>query len=467
MIKYIVFLIVLLIMAILSREHYSKYKGINGGIAAMFFYGMAETIYTKLEDFINLDMLVRRVRKLYVVSPKKAYEIAKEYIIKSITCTLLVVFFGVVLAGIVEITRKEDGLNLIKRSDYQGNTKEEKISLDVDNQIYEYMLQVEPVEYSKEEFEQKASDIFLELESQILGNNTSLDSVTEDLELVTVSDDGEFTIRWESGDTDYISSYGKIEYEQNDLPKKTFISATICYLEYEQSHTYNITICRKETVNKYIQSATDALDKLEINDRTSKEIVLPSEIDGVKVSLVHGKTNTLFFIIIGIVVGVALIIFRQEKLKENVEKRDQELLEKYPVFVNKMWLLIGTGMNIKDALIRIVKDNREKDILEKEIMYTINQIESGYSEFAAYEELGARLGLAPYSRIMNRISQNIRKGNKDLRKLMEEEVFLALNERRECVKKKGEEASTKMLFPMIILLGIVMVIVMFPALSSF
>ena len=124
-------------------------------------------------------------------------------------------------------------------------------------------------------------------------------------------------------------------------------------------------------------------------------------------------------------------------------------------------------MNIKDALIRIVKDNREKDILEKEIMYTINQIESGYSEFAAYEELGARLGLAPYSRIMNRISQNIRKGNKDLRKLMEEEVFLALNERRECVKKKGEEASTKMLFPMIILLGIVMVIVMFPALSSF
>ena len=80
MIKYIVFLIVLLIMAILSREHYSKYKGINGGIAAMFFYGMAETIYTKFEDFINLDMLVRRVRKLYVVSPKKACEIAKEYI---------------------------------------------------------------------------------------------------------------------------------------------------------------------------------------------------------------------------------------------------------------------------------------------------------------------------------------------------------------------------------------------------
>ena len=75
MIKYIVFVIVLLIMAILSREHYSKYKGINGGIAAMFFYGMSETIYTKLEDFINLDMLVRRVRKLYVVSPKKAYEI--------------------------------------------------------------------------------------------------------------------------------------------------------------------------------------------------------------------------------------------------------------------------------------------------------------------------------------------------------------------------------------------------------
>lgn len=34
-------------------------------------------------------------------------------------------------------------------------------------------------------------------------------------------------------------------------------------------------------------------------------------------------------------------------------------------------------------------------------------------------------------------------------------------------KKKGEEAGTKLLFPMIVLLGIVMVIVISPAIMNF
>ena len=38
-----------------------------------------------------------------------------------------------------------------------------------------------------------------------------------------------------------------------------------------------------------------------------------------------------------------------------------------------------------------------------------------------------------------------------------------MEDRKEYAKKKGEKASTKLLFPMIILMTVVIVIIMFPA----
>lgn len=43
----------------------------------------------------------------------------------------------------------------------------------------------------------------------------------------------------------------------------------------------------------------------------------------------------------------------------------------------------------------------------------------------------------------------------------------AMQTRKEMAKRKGEEAGTKLLLPMVVLLGVVMVIVMLPAIINF
>jgi hypothetical protein len=48
-----------------------------------------------------------------------------------------------------------------------------------------------------------------------------------------------------------------------------------------------------------------------------------------------------------------------------------------------------------------------------------------------------------------------------------EEEAAALQLKKELAKRKGEEAGTKLLFPMILQLGIVMIIVIAPALLGF
>ena len=62
---------------------------------------------------------------------------------------------------------------------------------------------------------------------------------------------------------------------------------------------------------------------------------------------------------------------------------------------------------------------------------------------------------------------NIRKGNSELLSLLSEESKKAFEERMEKVRKTGEEAGTKLLMPMIIMLVIVMIMIMIPAYMAF
>ena len=50
--------------------------------------------------------------------------------------------------------------------------------------------------------------------------------------------------------------------------------------------------------------------------------------------------------------------------------------------------------------------------------------------------------------------------------LLEQEAEDAFEERKSMARKLGEEAGTKMLFPMILMLGAVMLILAFPAMRS-
>ena len=65
------------------------------------------------------------------------------------------------------------------------------------------------------------------------------------------------------------------------------------------------------------------------------------------------------------------------------------------------------------------------------------------------------------------LGQNIKKGTKDISRMLEEEAKDAFELRKSMAKQKGEEAGTKLLIPMIIMLVIVMVIVMVPSMMNF
>ena len=94
-------------------------------------------------------------------------------------------------------------------------------------------------------------------------------------------------------------------------------------------------------------------------------------------------------------------------------------------------------------------------------------MQSGIPETAAYERYGMRCRLPSYLKLGTLLGQNLRKGNKDLSRLLEEESREAFEDRKALAKKLGEECESKLLLPMLLLLVTILIMVMYPAAVSF
>ena len=71
-----------------------------------------------------------------------------------------------------------------------------------------------------------------------------------------------------------------------------------------------------------------------------------------------------------------------------------------------------------------------------------------------------------YVRLGALLSQNLRKGTKGLTQLLKTEALQAFEDRKANARRRGEEAGTKLLLPMFLMLSVVLVIVIVPAFLS-
>ena len=150
-------------------------------------------------------------------------------------------------------------------------------------------------------------------------------------------------------------------------------------------------------------------------------------------------------------------------------------MEEYPKIVNQLVLYLGAGMNLKAAF-QIISEEYQEDYQTgkikfryayQELYVMMNQLGTGISEKTAYEDYAKRIGENCYLRFMTLVVQNLQKGAAGLLKALEEEEEAAFMKRLEQAKKLGEEAGTKLLFPMLILLIVVMAMIMMPAVFQF
>lgn len=159
-----------------------------------------------------------------------------------------------------------------------------------------------------------------------------------------------------------------------------------------------------------------------------------------------------------------LVFYIYDKDLENkLKKKYESIRADFPDMVGKLVLLVNAGMNLNRAWEKICVETKKKSPLYLELKATYLQIQGGKPEGEAYEEFARRCRVREITKFVTLVIQNLKKGSDDMVPLLRLQAEECWELRKQRAKQLGEEASAKLLIPMMIMFIGILIIVVLPA----
>lgn len=397
------------------------------------------------------------------------------YIKAGIVIVLSVILF--VCVYIYDNSRKiktdENGREILKRSTDAGAKESRELKVRAGEAEDYISVVVSGKAYDDEELREKFEEASNNLEQLILGENESLEDVRSDLNLLTEIPDTGISVAWELDNYDVMDIRGSLRQE-NLTEEGTLVklTAVLRYGEENASHEFYARVYPPglNQSEKLIQKINEYVRQADEDTKTEEYLPLPSTVDGMEIQWEYAENTRAFAVLIlGAGSACMLCVSDKQKRKKEEKERMNQMKTDYPQIINKFNLYLSAGMTVRRAWFRIASDyEREKSTAGirhayEEMIYTMHQIQGGAAEGEAYENYGSRCKIPVYRKFGTMLSQNLRKGSKGLCALLKKEAEEAYEERKNLAKKLGEEAGTKLMIPMFMMLAIVFVIVIVPS----
>jgi hypothetical protein len=370
------------------------------------------------------------------------------------------------------VETNDSGQPILERTSY-GNKKDEvALEVQMGDTSEEITVEVEGRTYRQEEVEQVLKEAEEHLKTRILGKNESLDAVSYDLDLITEIAESGVAVQWSVADATVLNSLGQLKGEA--WREEADVELTARLSLQEQERTVSITVHVVPSIEQEKAKEKQALyAKLEEeNEKTqSPYVVLPTSVNGKKISWYYPKENRAIYVfLLGIILTIGLWFQEKEAKKQAQETRRKKLLLEYPKLMSQITLYLGAGMTLRNAWFQMVseyeKKQQESSALYQELLHTKHEMESGLSESECYERFGMRCDHPTYRKFGMLLSQNLRKGARGLVEILRQESIDAFEERKRNARKLGEEAGTKLLLPMVLMLMVVIAMIVVPAYFS-
>ncbi len=477
----------------------------DGERLLMPFYRMAACVLSGL----GIDALEKigggGVRKrLEQWRPKGDIEVAaRRYYVRKLGLVMAVLFVGTVLACLVKFqsangTLLLEGKRITRGSFDQGNKKlvlkaslgkytggagsAEGLVRDEGGDGLPESFSVFEVEVhgqipAREQADALEKEFWEQLAKAALGQNRSPNAVSKEMNLVDGLEGYPFLVEWNSDRPDLVDSYGWVRVLEQGEEEQVCLKAKVRYEGWSWEHQLEITLVPPEKTEA--QKQYEALGELlAYSEETSRgEMIwdLPVEWEGREIHWEEEREDySLVLWSIALAAAVAVFFLMDKDLDARITEKEQKLKEAYPSVVNKLELYLGAGLNVRGAFFKIA-ENYTRDLANgkgtnpayEELLYTCHELQAGISESCAYERLGQRSGLQEYVRFGAILNQNLTKGSGRLLERLSEEADRSRQEQINRLRQRGEMASTKLLVPMVMMLGIIMIMIMLPAFGGF
>ena len=361
----------------------------------------------------------------------------------------------------------------IEKNDIGGEQKEISVQTEIDGQKRNTDIIVPERKYNEKEILYQTEKVKKYIYSHYLGNNKSSDNVTKNLSLVRKVDGSMFNISWTSSNENIVADDGKVECEKITELESVELTAVLMYEQYKEKLKFNITVhpVKRKEEESIWDEWRKLFEKSIENTKSFKYIKLPDKVGGKNVRYSVDRYKGLFkTACIAMLMFIVVPLMAEYAAKNKVAEREKQLKLAYPEMVEKFVLLINAGLPVKNAWIRVAETRKTKndkvDYLTEEMLLTKNQMDNGISEEKAYEMFGRRIGILTYMKFSTLLVQNLKKGTANLINILEYESADIFNERKENAKILGEEASTKLLVPMVLMMAIIFAVILYAAFAG-
>lgn len=349
---------------------------------------------------------------------------------------------------------------IVEWEDEQGNTGMDNLSVDVQER-----------NLTREEKEQIFREVKEKLGQSILGDNQTADHVDRPLVLLERLEDYPVVISWITSDPACVDWEGNLGEDIPEEGKLVCLMAAIRLQEEEEMYYQYLRVFPPKT-----ESGEQIAQLVEKQNREGKEnwLMLPEVWGGRTLTWRRDAESSAGGAAILLLVCPLLLLLRDKQAAEEKKRAErQQMMQDYPEILNKLTLLLSAGVNLRNAMDRIGKDyvnytraKGERRAYEV-IVEICGEMDRGISEKAAYERIGERCGALPYRTFSALLVQHLQKGSRGMERMLEEEALKAQEMRLQQARVLGEQASTKLLFPMVLMLLVVFIILLVPAWISF
>lgn len=407
---------------------------------------------------------------------KRSERAVREYYAEKLT--LLLMLTAGALAGFLLLLPlilrapghiPEEGL---RRPDYGQNTREQELIAEADGAEHQVTVLIHSRKYSAAQVQDLLEKGRTEMEEGILGENLTADEVRLPLHFPSTFADGEVAAEYLTVPYGLIGQDGTImrdAQEEGELVEIT-ISLKCQGQELLCKRVVRVYPALLEGEEQLQKTLYNYAQEAEADQVESEYFVLPDRAGRLSVSWklpVNENWKSLLFLMI---LSIPAVYFGKDlEVHRKAAQRREQMEMDYPELLWNMTILLGAGMTIRAVFYKLAasyekKENRRrKRYVYEEICYTCREMQSGVPEAQAYERFGKRCALQSYIKLGSLLAQNMKKGSGGLARLLGTEAALSLEEQKRLARKQGENAQTKMLFPMVLMLGIVMMMLMIPA----
>lgn len=187
-------------------------------------------------------------------------------------------------------------------------------------------------------------------------------------------------------------------------------------------------------------------------------------------------------LVAGLGAAVLLPFFLLRQLDSRIRAKKRQILIELPELLSKLILLVNAGDTVQQAIGRCVahpadsakdkvKDSAKKAAdeasalhpLDRELAVLVRDMGNGLSFSIALEHFSKRCGVQEVTLFTNTVLLNYRRGGDDFVTSLRELNRVLWDKRKALAKTLGEEASSKLVFPMVLIFVVVMVVVATPA----